>query len=463
MHALSLRLLRIYVLAVAIFSLVSARGLNHPRALVPDLDPFYRPPAGFESTAPGTILRNRRIVASFWGSVPAPVEAWQLLYRTTAINGTPIATVTTVFKPLFAKNDRFVSFQTAYDSSATICNPSYNYQLGSLQTDLVSSAEFWTIQAYLLSGYIVASPDYEGPEAAWCMGRIEGTGVLDGMRAVLNFQNKLGLSTNKPKIVGVGYSGGGHATGWAAALHSNYAPELDVKGWAFGGAAVNLSATFEDLDGKAAAGFIPIAIAGLSKPSTYGAAMQPLLQQILTADGRKYLDIANSQCLTSNILSFVGQKALSTKFQSLGDRALYHPTIASILEQNRLGGRKEEIPKAPVYLVHSALDEFISYQNQTTLFNSWCNNGANIKFTTFAKGGHITTAVLSIPSTLAFVADAFEGRVQSGCLAKTILDTNIALPLNLEPLAIGLANILLVAGQGDINIINNIETLKKTV
>lgn len=103
---------------------LSTRGLPED----PSTDPFYQPPEGFESQKPGTILRQRSIVASFFGLIPDPVEAHQLLYRTTAINGSAIATATTIFKPLAPKTDRFVSFHTAYDSSGVTCNPSYQYQ-----------------------------------------------------------------------------------------------------------------------------------------------------------------------------------------------------------------------------------------------------------------------------------------------------------------------------------------------
>lgn len=48
-------------------------------------------------------------------------------------------------------------------------------------------------------------------------------GVLDSMRAVSNFGSSLGLTTDKPSIVGAGYSGGGLATAWAAALNHVYA------------------------------------------------------------------------------------------------------------------------------------------------------------------------------------------------------------------------------------------------
>jgi hypothetical protein len=109
------------------------------RALVPlrpSVDPFYQPPAGFESTAPGTVLKTRTIIPALLGLLPSSLQAYQLLYRTTSINGTAIATVTTVFKPLVANAtlDKFISFHTAEDSSFVDCAPSYNYQLLAQQT-----------------------------------------------------------------------------------------------------------------------------------------------------------------------------------------------------------------------------------------------------------------------------------------------------------------------------------------
>lgn len=212
------------ILAALILVLPGTLARPTRRASDPNSDPFYQPPSGLESTLPGTILHQRQVVASFFGLIPDPVEAHQLLYRTTAINGSAIATVTTVFKSFIPKKDRFIPLHTAYDSSSVSCNPSYQYQLGAPQTDLISSAEFLVIQLYLLQGYIVASPDYEGPDAAFSPGHLEGMGVLDGMRAVQNFADKLGMSTNKPAIVGTGYSGGAIATGWAASLHQATRP-----------------------------------------------------------------------------------------------------------------------------------------------------------------------------------------------------------------------------------------------
>ena len=49
-------------------------------AILPQYDPFYNAPAGYQSEAPGTILRTRRVVTSYVGFIPDGVQAWQLLY-----------------------------------------------------------------------------------------------------------------------------------------------------------------------------------------------------------------------------------------------------------------------------------------------------------------------------------------------------------------------------------------------
>lgn len=451
---------------------VRAAAVPNPHAPVmrrslpesPSSDPFYKPPAGFESTKPGTILRQRKVNVAFLGLIPDPVESYQLLYRTTAINGSAIATVTTVFKPTNAKKDRFVSFHTAYDSSAPICNPSYNYLLGAAQADLISSAEQLLLQAYLLLGYIVASPDYEGPDVAFAPGHLEGMGVLDGMRAVSSFST-LGL-TSDPMIVGTGYSGGAIATGWAASLHPSYASELDIKGWAQGGTPANLTGTLVFIDNTLFSGFIPPAVAGLSMPSAYGARITPVLNKIITPEGRAAIQKSTTTCAVGDLINFPEKSLLSTEFQSLGSQLLYEPTIKSILDENIMGAKQSETPTAPVFIYHATLDEIIPYANASTLVDSWCDKGADVKFTTYGGGGHATTEIVALPEVIKFVEAAFEGTTDSGCSSNTELANifdPLVLGLDLEPILVKLIEAFLKAGSGDANIKKNLDVLQDVV
>lgn len=458
-------------LVTALFSPASAApAAIQKRALPSSLDPFYQPPSGFESENPGAILRQRSVVVSFFGLIPDPVEAWQVLYRTTAINGSAIAEVTTIFKPSSSnlKTDRFVDFNTAYDGAARsgICQPSYNYQLGAVQIDLISSVEYFLLQAFLLQGYIVSAPDYEGPDSAFAAGRLAGMGVLDSMRAVANFKSTLGLSTSTPATVGYGYSGGGLATGWAASLQQTYAPELNVKGWASGGTPANLTGTAQFLDGTLFAGFLPQALVGLSSPSAYGNVLVPFIAQHATDYGKFVLATASQICGVENLFTFEFQSIQSTKVQDTGDRLFYQTILAPILDQETMGQTKNITPIAPVYLYHAQNDEIIPYANASTLDNTWCNNGAEVEFVTYANGGHATTEVIGFPGAFQFVNDAFAGNVGGPCTRKTALNDTLdplALGVQLEPVVVQLLNGLAIAGRDDANIISNLGNINKTI
>ncbi len=454
----------IFILATYV-NLANGRALDEPRAavLLPSQDPFYVPPAGFESTRPGAVLRTRRVVSSFFSLIPDPVETHQILYRTTAINGSAIAGVTTVFKPLFAKKDRFVTWSTAYDSSATQCEPSYSYRFASSIVPSITTTngiEMLIIELFVLKGYIVSSPDYEGPDAAFTAGHLSGMGVLDSMRAVSNFGKSLGLTTTTPSIVGAGYSGGGLATAWAAELQQAYAPELPVKGWSAGGIPANLTYIFQFIDGKLMSGFETIALAGLMKPSAYGATLQPFFAEVATPALQKVLEFASSQCMVPSLVAFPFQSLFDTKYQKLGSNVLTAPTLLSVLQDNTLGVNKTQTPSVPFLMAHAEPDELVPYAPAAKLHEAWCNNGATVQFVKYGNGGHGTTAVLSLPGVLQFTDAAFNNKIASGCTNKTILDNKLnplAFGISLEPLAIGLINYLGTLGQRDANWLRGIQ------
>lgn len=427
---------------------VDARGfLPQP----PSKDPFYKPPSGFESTAPGTVLRQRRIAASFFNFIPDPIEAHQLLYRTNAVDGSAIASVTTVFKPFLAKSDKILSWHTAYDAASVDCAPSYSYQLGSTPSDTTNTIEFLEIQLFLLQGYTVIMPDYEGPEAAWTAGRLAGKGVLDSMRAVKNFAPSIGLSKN-PKFVGAGYSGGGLATSWAAAMHPTYASDLNVKGWASGGTPANLSALADFLDGTVFSGFLPVAVAGLSKPSAYGAQLSAYIDSIATPEGKAVIQRASNQCTVTDIATWPFQSIKSPKFSSVGANVLSAGPVGAVLEQCVLGVDKDLTPSAPLMFWHSQNDEVVTPKPAEYTRDAWCANGADISYLNVANGGHGTGAVVALPQVLSYVNKAFAGSVPKGCSQSTIFDSDLdplAFGLALEPIAVGLINFLGKLGTND--------------
>jgi hypothetical protein len=310
-------------------------------------------------------------------------------------------------------------------------------QSGNL-ADTTTQLEMLIIELYLTLGYVVASPDYEGPDAAFGPGHLEGMVTLDGMRAVANFGETVGITAENPMIVGIGYSGGAIASGWGASLQSSYAPELNIKGWAHGGTPANLTGTLMYIDNTQNSGFIPPAISGLCSPTAYGAELQPLFDTYLTEYGREIIQQADTQCTGADLNYWEYQSLFDTKFQTLGPALLQQPVVASVLSKNIMGVNKDETPVVPVYVYHASQDEIIPYANVTTLVDSWCDNGATVQFTTFESGGHATTDVVGIPSVLEFVQSAFDGQTVAGCSRSTapggVFDI-LALPLDVEPIS----------------------------
>ena len=105
----------------------TARGTRAGRApVLPSKDPFFTPPPASEHAEPGTVCGPATSSWAF-GLIPQKVKATQLLYRTTDMNGMPLATVTTVLVPAAHRPDHIrpvVSYQCAIDAVSSRCFPS---------------------------------------------------------------------------------------------------------------------------------------------------------------------------------------------------------------------------------------------------------------------------------------------------------------------------------------------------
>jgi hypothetical protein len=260
----------------------------------PQSDAFYQPPAGIESSAPGTVLRFRAVDVAAFGLLPQKVQAWQLLYRTTDTQDQPEATVTTVLLPMGAKPSEprpLVSYQVAEDSAAPQCAISYQLRQGAGNDNIVAQVEILLMDAALQKGWAVTVPDYEGPRSAYVAGKQAGQAVLDGVRATEGFQaaGLNGVATN----VGLwGYSGGALASGWASELQPGYAPELNIKGVAEGGLPVSPRDVLQGANGGVFAGIAMSGVAGISQAYPE---LQTFLDTYLTADGKAALVKARTQ------------------------------------------------------------------------------------------------------------------------------------------------------------------------
>lgn len=426
------------------FSIPGVNGLPSGRFAVrasKEETAFYTPPVGFEATTPGTVLRNRTILAAYFGLVPQPVKAYQLLFRTTLQNGQPSVSVTTVLRPLGARKDRFVQFHVAEDSVNAQCAPSRLLALGDRQTNLIVGFENLLIQAYLASGLTVVVPDWEGPESAFAVSKQAGMIALDSMRAAQSF-NGTGLHTDKPMIVGAGYSGGGFATCSTAGMHPVYAPELNVKGWSCGGTLANVTGTAV-FSYKGSIGLLVLStINGVAKPSAYPSAAT-YLQQVATDEGKTLLAESNADCGINVALRHPGTDVFNETYFRGGLSILQPQTpLGSALAQQTLGIDRSQTPTAPVQLYHALDDDVVPYANASTLDQAWCADGAAVQFESYAQGGHAGLYISSLGNVVQWVQDAFAGKVNvAGCthLQRGNKSCTItSLPVALQPIAAAL-------------------------
>jgi len=212
----------------------------------PSQDPWYKAPNGFESAAPGAVLKIRKAPGNLTTTATSCAAVYNILYRTTNSLYKPTWAVTTVFVPK-TKQAALLSYQHFYDSVDIDASPSY-----ALYTEV-----YYDVHLALSKGYFVNVPDYEGPLASFSAGVISGLATLDSVRAVLNAASQIGLD-KKARYALWGYSGGALASEWAVELQGKYAPDLKFAGAALGGLAPNSSSVLFSINKQWAAGLAPV-------------------------------------------------------------------------------------------------------------------------------------------------------------------------------------------------------------
>ena len=389
----------------------------------PTKDSFYVPKEGWEKAKPGTILASRKIQAGFTERRKIHLDgAYQLLYRTSGVDDkSPSFSVTTVLVPKNARTNKLVMVMPYEDSNFVDCAPSYKIQLGAPnEVNPIQSVEelMWT--SILNDGWILTLPDHQGPLSAFSSSFIHGHASLDALRATLNFDT-LKLQPDDP-IVGIGYSGGAMAGGWAASLHDSYASELNVVGWALGGTPSNLTGTFRGVNGGLFAGFSVAGIAGLvdSYPE-----VNDYIGSVITPAGNDALQYTREHCMIGIVVGLQNVNMTLDSFVSNGNTLLTDEKIAPLLNKLTMGTEERYTPKAPVYMYHARNDEIIPFERANQTANTWCNNGANILFQDYTSisMGHVSTEVMNTPFVLKFIRDRMSGvDFVKGCQWKSDLN-----------------------------------------
>ena len=388
-------------IAAGIAAIVVVGGLSGARAQaapiypVPDPDPFYAAPADIGAKAPGDVLEVRPMpnLLFFPGTTITQVK-----FRSTNSEGNPIAATTLLMLPdRRSPNPPLLSYQHIINGLSPQCAPSR--VLYSTDPDLVVK-EAPALNVALQKGWAVALPDHLGPTAAYGAAKLGGMITLDALRAITHVPS-LGLQ-NSP-IGLAGYSGGGMATAFAAALAPTYAPELNIVGVAEGGVPMNLPKM------AFAIGEQPHPLFGLAFAVAIGLEREypdrfPVSSQ-LNARGLAIRDAMANGCTNAILFNGAGlsvpQLASSVSLET-------SPQAREVGDDNSVE-LFAGVPKAPIFEWHAPNDALIPVDSIVNTINRYCAAGATVQSELFPSPDHLTTAVLGTPAALNYLEDRFRG------------------------------------------------------
>ncbi|MGW4633251.1 lipase family protein [Nocardia sp. NPDC004415] len=370
---------------------------SHGTPLYPsaDPDPMYGQPAGLADHRPGDVLAVRSMppLAMFPDTTVTLIQ-----FRSTNSAGEPIAATTTVLQPNNQQPDAPVlSYQHIINGLGVQCSVSKV-----LYTDdpnlMVREAVFWNVA--LRRGWTMALPDHLGPNYAYGAAKLGGQVTLDGIRAIRQVEQ---LRVQHSRVAMAGYSGGGMATAWAAALQPTYAPEVEIAGAAMGGVPMNLVSMLEGL------GFGSHPVFGLALAAGIGLEREyperfPISDQMNARGLAARAAIANA--CTNDILSTgAGHGILDfAATTSLVD----DPQARAVVEENSLA-LYDGAPTMPVFEWHSPIDGLIPVDAITDTMRRWCVAGAPVVTQSTPTPDHLTAAVLGLPGAVGWLDARLRG------------------------------------------------------
>ncbi|MEV6275105.1 lipase family protein [Nocardia sp. NPDC051832] len=373
----------------------SGTAAAEPLYPIPDPDPFYAAPADLAAAAPGEVLATRPMPPLFY--FPG-ARVTLVKFRSTNSAGDPIAATTTVLTPFnHQPGAPLLSYQHIINGLGVKCAVS---RVLYTQDPNLFVKEAPVLNAILLRGWSIALPDHLGPTAAYGAARLGGLITLDGIRAAQRVP-ELGLGASP--VAMLGYSGGGMATGWAAALQREYAPELRVVGAAEGGVPMNMVKMIEKL------GYQRHPVFGLALAAAIGLEREyprqlPISAYLSPAGLAARASIANG-CTNDILLAGAGRSVTDV---ATSTSLVEDPDARRVVEDNSLE-LYDGTPLAPVFEWHAPQDLLIPVDSIENTMRRYCAAGVPVQSELYPSPDHLSTAVLGAPSALSWIDARFRG------------------------------------------------------
>ncbi|HSP39217.1 MAG TPA: lipase family protein [Frankiaceae bacterium] len=377
---------------------------TQPAPAATSLDAFYSAPAPVPSAPAGTLIRSRPL--SIGGVTLPAYRAWSVMYHSRDSHGRDIPVTGAVLTPRSAWSGSgprpFVSLGVGTQGLGPQCAPSKQLAAG-------SEYESGNIVAALARGWGVAVTDYEGyvngGTPTYTDGRSEAHAVLDIVRTARHVS---GAGASRTTPVGLwGYSQGGGAVGWAAALAPGYAPDVKVVGTAAGGVPSDLKAVGANLNGSLFGGLLGYSLVGFSQ--AYPGLAR--FDQVTNAQGKQVAAQLKTECVGDTAVKHPGLDVQDLTKQHLTyDQFAQLPGEAKILAMNNLATAAPAPKKAPVLQYHSLGDEVVPLTQALQLHRTWCAKGVKTAFMPPYPGEHLTGDSAGLPDAIAFLNGRFSNQ-----------------------------------------------------
>jgi Secretory lipase len=373
---------------------------------------------------PGTVLATRTVDYSIQG-LALPLEAVQLLYRTTNQVGRATANVTTVVRPLvpLSSKPQVVTYESFYDSLNPADEPSAVIAGGGGMGAGIANVETGLFAPLLLAGYTIVIPDTEGQRADFAAGPEYGVNTLDALKAS-SHSTKAGIGTHSP-IGLIGYSGGAIGAEWAAELAAEKAPGIArrIVGTAVGGVLVKPSTNLHYIDGSSTwAGVMAMALVGISRSfhvdlrpyaSKRGVAIMKSMRRATISEvlgaypGLTWAQLAKKRYRIPESLP-VYVRLSNHLIMGTGGT----PTAPMFIGQGN-GGTLEGTPVGPAGIGPG--DGVMVAGDVRALARKYCREGVRVQYQEYPLS-HFTTVTEWMPAAASWLVDRFSGsQAPSSC------------------------------------------------
>ncbi len=343
---------------------------------------------------PGSIIR----VLPLEGGGPGGGGAFRILYRSTGLNGEPIAVSGAIFiPPGAAPQDGRNVIAWAHPTSGVVesCAPS-------LMPDV--SGMIWGLAGMLAQGYVVVATDYPGLGVPgqihpYLIGLSEGRAVLDSVRAARDLPDA-GASN---RFAVWGHSQGGHASLYTGELAASYAPDLKLVGVAAAAPATYLVELF-DADKSSPTGKELTAMALYAWSKLYSDPATSLVEP----DAMGTFEQMAHDCIES-VAEFAAienaEKPLNQVQFLKADPTDIEPW-RGIMLRNTPG---QAPAGAPVFLAQGTADTTVRPEITKRFGEALCKQGTRVSFIELPGVTHTFAAKNSVSQALRWMGDRFRG------------------------------------------------------